>query len=1118
MRVICSIIGAAVLAGAAWSQATVWTYAPPAGHIDVSPGIGDLDGDGNVEIVVGTTAGLVVALNGAGTDLWRRETGASICIPPTVADVIGDTAPEVLVVNRQGRVLCLEGRTGAVIWDRALLARPEWGTTALAVGDLDGDGAPEIVTGALDGTVVCLRGSGEQAWAYHDKLGRVFCPAIADLDNDGQAEVLVGSDKVSLVCLSASGKERWRLDKGVGGSPFVCDLSGTGKPTILTGIGKALKALDATGKTLWSCPMPRELDSAITVADADGDGALEIYAVDLGGNLVCLSPDGKARWTANVQERVRRSPSVGDVDGDGKMEILVAGYSSAVHVSDALGHLRIRVPLPGPSNSTATLAVLGEAGLCVIVPVFGAPMQALRWQGTTPGAKVAWPEFRYNSRRTGALLPNAKKPLIDLTADFGGMCAGTNSLKAVVNNPERRKLTLRVEAVRSGGKSTVTEAASSEARVERQFPYTLSADDSGDLTLVCTVSEGKRILARRERVAPVAPFEKDISEAERIIAAVKERLPKLLDADGIEQRTFFVAAKLHELRPQVASAGASGDVARVAHRESLAAVLREARELDKLSALAAGVAAEGRTSVVRAANPWSPFGGTGDLAKNEGAQKELTVFAFGGETESAALNVFNISNRPRAYRVELEGLSQGNQMVPARDAVKLFEALNVPTERCDLSADALAALNAANVLQAPAWGARQLWLNVNTRALAPGEWKGAVVLRSLDVTPIEIRVPLTVTVWKTRLPEHQVLRNCSWGNVDASMLKDQPEEALNDQVAHGTNVFVATAPPKARFDAEGNLVGDVDFAGHDAYVKRHAPHGIILFCGYQGALAGPAGASAETYGKAHVQWLRTWVKHLADLGVGYDGFALYPVDEPGIEKGRVEEFLRLAKLAREADPNIQMYTDPVPGITTNELRAMTPYVDIWCPNRAGMVLDKTSAKKLAIIQACGKPVWTYECDDNGKHLSPLGYYRGQAWLAWKHGLTGIGFWTYCTSPDDPWFVPRARYDYLLVYPGNGVVASKRWEAVRDGIEDYGALTMLKQAIATKGASAKPEDLEAAKRVIGQQAANVAAFCIVPDKMAPLGADEIAIRSGVADRQWTDIQRVRNEVARLLDAL
>ena len=410
---------------------------------------------------------------------------------------------------------------------------------------------------------------------------------------------------------------------------------------------------------------------------------------------------------------------------------------------------------------------------------------------------------------------------------------------------------------------------------------------------------------------------------------------------------------------------------------------------------------------------------------------------------------------------------------------------------------------------------------MNTAKLAPGDWKGAVLLRSLDTSPIEIRVPLAITVWKAHLPAKQVLRNCGWGYVESSVLKDVPDAALRDQVDHGANVFVATYYPKAKFDASGALVGDIDFAEHDTYVKRHAPHGIILFCGYQGALTGPAEATPEAARKAHVQWLRLWVKHLADLGVGYDGFALYPVDEPGLHDGLVDEYLRLAKLAREADPKIQMYTDPVGGITIEQLKSMTPYVDIWCPNRGGLILGKDCAEKLALILATGKPVWTYECDDNAKHQTPLGYYRGQAWLAWSHGISGIGFWSYCTSPDDPWFAPKSRYDYLLIYPGNGVVDSKRWEAVRDGIEDYAMLDELRKTVERTSATAKPEDIAAAKRVLGERASGIGQYCVLRDEKTPAqipGLDAMALSARTEDRHWAEVQAVRQEIARLLEAL
>jgi outer membrane protein assembly factor BamB len=1100
------------------SQEVAWTYVPLAGHVDVSPAVGDVTGDGQTDIVVGTTAGFVVALDAKGKEIWRHQMRDAVCIPPTIADVTGDGLPKVLAVDRQGEVACLDGRTGELVWSTTLPSPPQWGATCLAVGDLRGDGALEIVTGTEDGSVVCLAGaSGDQEWICRGDFGTVMSPAIADLDGDGQAEVLVGAEKVSLVCLNAAGKELWRRNEGTGGSPFIYHPRNAAGPRILCGMGQRLYALDAKGTTLWAHPMNREIDSAIAVADTDGDGEPEVYAADLAGHLVSLTWAGELRWSAEVEQRSRRSPAILDCDGDGKQEILVGGYANALHVFDTKGELKARVPLPGPSNGTPTPVVL-DGRLCIVVPVAGQALQVLHWARSSPDTRILWAECRCDARRTGAVLPPAKPPRVQLTLDVEGSPVGKVRARVAVSNPDRHILTVRVEAAHENGKPRLDRAVSSAEKIHRLLSYTMPRSGTAKFTVTCQVLDGARTVARRSHTLYLNAFSKELAEISQAIRSAQGRVPKLLDARGVEDRACLAAVRLDALRSRVSGAMPITEAERVSSRKALARLAAEANSALKLASIAEEAAGEGSTLRICAANPWAPFGGLDESEERSVTSSALSVFAFGGETECAALNVFNLSGQPRTFRVELSPLAQGEKTIQARDAVTAFEVLDVPTERCDMAADALSPLGRANVLQVPAWSGRQLWLNVNTRSLTPGDWKGSIRLRSLEVAPVEASVTLGVTVSSGHLPGKQLLHNCGWGYVHSSMLKDYPAEALADQVAHGTDVFVGLFYPQARFDAEGNIVGEIDFREHDAYVKQHAPHGIILFCGYQGALQGPATEGSEAYRKAHIQWLRAWVKHLAELGVGYDGYALYPVDEPGLSKGLVETYLRLARLAREADPRIQMYTDPVSQITEAELREMLPYVDIWCPNRGGLVLDEKNAAKLDIIKRSGKPVWMYECDDNAKHQSPLGYYRGQAWLAWRHRMTGIGFWSYCTSQDDPWFVPKLRYDYLLVYPGDGVVSSKRWEAVRDGIEDYSMLALLRQKLEARNAPAKADDVAAVERLLGEEASHVGGFCVMEHGNTLIRPDDLAKRRSVADQRWNEIQRLRRELGRLLEAL
>ncbi len=1097
---------------------TVWTYAPPSGYVDTSPAVADLNGDGHPDLAFGTTAGMVIALGSDAKEVWRQEMRGPICVPPSIGDLNANEGLEVLVMNRQGQLRCLAGSTGELVWETSIPGRLEWGETVLALGDINGDSTLEIVTGDRDGMVVCLNGAGELVWQYRGEHGITQAPALADLTGDGMMEVLVGGNLIPLVCLSHEGKELWKLDSGIGGNPLVYDITKDGTPEILIGVGVNLTVLDVKGAVDWTYQMQREMDGALTVADANEDGEVEIYLVDLAGKMVCLSPAGQLRWEADVEERVRRSPSVGDVDGDGLQEILVAGYSNTVHVFEADGRLDAGIAAPGGINSTATLLPMMDGAPGIVLTPSNDAMRMVRFPGAKPDAVRLWPEYQYDSRRNGFAPAASEKPAVLVAVDFGNRYVGANLMTASVNNPDGRNLEVRLEAVRDNGAPSLVTATSDDPLVEFHLSYTVPANQAGNLTLNCIVVEGDRVLARRSHTAYVVPFMKELGDAERTLEETDGLIAKLPDKAGLEERACFLRLKLDDFRPRILTAGAGTESDHIELRNTLHTYLPELVRLRNTALAAAQTAEASGTVFSRAANPWAPFGGLEELTEGRGDEATLAVEAFSGETESAALNLFNLGSRNRTFRVTLEGLKQGDTEVPARDLITLHEAVAVPTEMRDFSEDAIPLLNSANVIQVGAWDARQLWLNISTSGLAPGEWTGRVHLRSLDIEPVSISADIKLTVWAPKLPEKQPLSLCHWGYVHSSVLKDYPEAALADQVRNGTNVFVGTFYPKAQFNEQGELVGEIDFKDHDAYVKQHAPHGTILFCGYQGALKGPGGQDAEAYAKAHVVWLRAWVAHLKELGVDYDGYALYPVDEPGLSDGLVDTYLRLAKLAREADPNIQMYTDPVGRITEDELKEMLPYVDIWCPNRRGLILDKTNAAKLDIIKNSGATVWTYECDHNAKHQSPLGYYRAQAWLAWHHGMTGIGFWSYCTSQDDPWFLPTLRHDYLLVYPGNGVVSSKRWEAVRDGIEDYSMLTVLRRIINQPPATATPEDLEASRALLGAEADAVALFCGLDDDDTLPGSDGLPGVRRVTDRRWEKIQSVRRELAGVLARL
>ena len=1096
----------------------VWTFQPAGEQFDASVGIADLNNDGKMEIVTPTIQGAVIALDADGRELWRWHQADVISAPPTIAELMPSPGPEVVVLTNTGHIYCLNGHTGVPLWDYAMSGGVQWGSAAVPAVDLDGDGKLDLIAGDVRGQVVALNGEGSLIWSVKYERGVKSAPAVGDMDGDGTPEILFGAVKTPLVCLDAKGVERWRVgaEAEAVGAPVLADIDGDGKPEAVTGIRDGICVVGADGQTRWCGQTKGEIDSGISVADLDGDGSPELVVADLKGQLTVFNAKGDTLWTADVEARTRRSPSIADLDGDGSPEIIVAGYSGKIHVFNAKGELKDRVDLGGPSNATANVADLkGDGALTVICPVVTGTLAAFRWPGAVSGAAL-WPMYRFDCRNTAmAAAPKVSdKPRI-ASLDIGRAYVGRNEFTVTVDNPKHGTLDLALE-VRQGDQRARKALNSSEPMIRSTVPYVMGGRAAADFSFECVVSQDGKEIARQARTLQTTPFAMELAETGAAAARMDALAPEMpaAMAEDLRREALYWRTTLPPLREQAAAAALLAPAAMADLTQQLA----HARTRTGRIVAAAEQYAKGKSALlVCAANPWASFGGMDELAEGRIAPAEMTAKAFAGEIESTALNLFNLGPETLTLRVDLAPLTGPNNAKAPAGAVILREAVATRTEKGDLSADALPKLNQGYNVVLPGYDARQVYFEIDTHGMEPGEWTTNVRLRGLDVGATETTAALKLTVWPTAMQEKKPLGLCHWGYVESSVLKDQPEAAVADQVRHGSSVFTASKAPKAKFDAKGNLVGDLDFAEHDAYVNQYAKYGIILFQGFDSSLTGPSPIFSPEWNKAAVVYLRKWVDHLKARGMSYGDWAVYTVDEPGLREGLVDIHINLGKVIREADPKILIYTDPVGDASLDDLRAMAPYTDIWCPARGGIV-NKPDQSKLDFIKSTGKAVFTYECQGNVKHRSPLGYYRGQAWLAWMHGFKSLGFWTYCTSTFDPWF-NSGEAEYLLIYPGEGVVPSRRWHAVRDGIEDHAMLTLLRSAAeqaAGEGRAAKA--VEASRQLFDGDAREIARFCGLDEDDEVPGVGGLPEQRRVEDRRWHKISAVREHMAQVFEQL
>lgn len=118
-----------------------------------SPALGDLDGDGDLEIVLGCVNYNVYAWHHTGALVagWPRLTQGEVWASAILVDVDDDLSPEVVIGSTDDRLYAYEADGSAVAGWPLRVGDAIYG--GAAAGDLDGDGLLEIMVGSYDGAV-----------------------------------------------------------------------------------------------------------------------------------------------------------------------------------------------------------------------------------------------------------------------------------------------------------------------------------------------------------------------------------------------------------------------------------------------------------------------------------------------------------------------------------------------------------------------------------------------------------------------------------------------------------------------------------------------------------------------------------------------------------------------------------------------------------------------------------------------------------------------------------------------------------------------------------------------------------------------------------------------------
>jgi hypothetical protein len=414
------------------------------------------------------------------------------------------------------------------------------------------------------------------------------------------------------------------------------------------------------------------------------------------------------------------------------------------------------------------------------------------------------------------------------------------------------------------------------------------------------------------------------------------------------------------------------------------------------------------------------------------------------EVDQAAFIVASASRETIQARVTLSTPSR-NDGTNFGGEIVLREVIPTSSVNGEQVPDALPALNNAGLITLPPNHSAKIWLTIDAHNTQPGSYSGKIVVSPFQPEVPKIELPFSIEVLNLRMPREFPLKLCTWDYIPNRWFSSQTKQVLDDMHRHGVNIFPRSTIPPAQVDSAGKLT--IDWQVLDEELARLDHRGRILFHLNHPPITFPANRMPDEKHSSELEYIRALRDHLRDRGRDYSDYAFYLLDEPGLDYGtNVPVLLDSGKLFREADPKLLTYTDPVPGLSWSDFQRIKPLVDIWAPNMrlvSGLLSNDPRIRE--IMQA--DTVWSYECVSQVKSLSPLRYNRANSWRAKYFGLGGIGFWTHSTTEADMWQRGKTINDeYALVYPGELPVPSVRWEAVRDGLEDVAAISLLEEQI------------------------------------------------------------------------
>lgn len=354
------------------------------------------------------------------------------------------------------------------------------------------------------------------------------------------------------------------------------------------------------------------------------------------------------------------------------------------------------------------------------------------------------------------------------------------------------------------------------------------------------------------------------------------------------------------------------------------------------------------------------------------------------------------------------------------------------------------------------------WINVQAPLGAEaGDYAGAVRIRTLQGA---LEIPLAIHVWNFELPSPPALK--TWAGAVGFDIPRQMK-------ALGVDKY----DQSAIWDAFRRRCLDYGFApGHGMLFDLDQMKELQDYNRGFSVLPNVNDGIASSWASEENLKARGW----ADRAYVYA-----PFDEHGDDA--VPKVAEWCRAWRDKHPHVKIL-DVYYGHNTEPLHGL---VDVWCRQ---LQRNEWTKERLAagdefwLVNA--RLLWGVETD-----LFPG---RQEYWKTWSHGYTGQLLWSVVSWGADPpdYRLIGANAIALNLFPiPGGITSTIRWEVMRDGLEDYDYLAVLRSRVQASEGGVRVDAglLRRAREIL----------------------DDEALHDKVTD--WQSTEALREEIARLIES-